>query len=558
MHRVLTTPELVDHIFSYSSRDDNAASALVCKSWVEIARDHIWDVVLTPCQLFRLLAPTLCPENGDEEEVSHDFERFPTRADWTRFQPFARRVRHLEIVNSAPCACKFPYYTRLIRDIALSRPDLIIFPNLRMLAVCGESIPQESTLLFLHPGLRDLSLINPENSEYYPNHIFFEDVLSRVPALRSFSLTVRLGHAISSEEEATLARCLSALPLLFVSLPQYFITSKIVQALSASPSLQILTDLLFNLSAAYDALAPFSPILPAGSFQSLEILTLSAHFSDLIPVIQHATFSSKLRRLHIRALRGEPRVAVQGLCTVISEYCLSLQNLALVMVRPKHFVADADRLAWGTDVGHEALQYDAIRSLVKLPQLFMLDVIHTKPLQLSDHDIEDIAKSKPDIVRLVLNPVPRRRTERTLPLPTLLSLTHLARCCRYLRVVGLYIDARVPVDIHPSLCFEIWQLASVYLRCSPIAEVQRRQVAMFLSRMLPPHAKFEKDPVQMAMDACVGEVVPDSSWEWVEDRLSLLQEARWDECERRRLQCTCPPIPADGKVDANGQLIRAT
>lgn len=66
---VLSTPELLDNIFSRLTRDDNASNARVCKTWLDVSRDHIWRVVETPCQLFRLLVPIVCPSSSDGNHV---------------------------------------------------------------------------------------------------------------------------------------------------------------------------------------------------------------------------------------------------------------------------------------------------------------------------------------------------------------------------------------------------------------------------------------------------------------------------------------------------------
>lgn len=66
--RLISTPELLDRIFSYCSRREIAKLALVQKLWSELARDHIWRVVENPCELLPLLSPFVCP--GDASEVN--------------------------------------------------------------------------------------------------------------------------------------------------------------------------------------------------------------------------------------------------------------------------------------------------------------------------------------------------------------------------------------------------------------------------------------------------------------------------------------------------------
>ena len=57
MHAVLSTPELIDMILAHMPREANAITALVCRQWLEISRDHIWFDIHDPKELFSLLAP---------------------------------------------------------------------------------------------------------------------------------------------------------------------------------------------------------------------------------------------------------------------------------------------------------------------------------------------------------------------------------------------------------------------------------------------------------------------------------------------------------------------
>ena len=57
MNATLSTPELIDMIFAHMPRKANAVTALVCKQWLEISRDHIWCDVDNLRELFSLLVP---------------------------------------------------------------------------------------------------------------------------------------------------------------------------------------------------------------------------------------------------------------------------------------------------------------------------------------------------------------------------------------------------------------------------------------------------------------------------------------------------------------------
>ena len=56
--RVLSTPELLDNIFSFLGEGDHVRNALVCKSWSEVAFDILWRDVDDLPRMLHLLAPT--------------------------------------------------------------------------------------------------------------------------------------------------------------------------------------------------------------------------------------------------------------------------------------------------------------------------------------------------------------------------------------------------------------------------------------------------------------------------------------------------------------------
>jgi F-box-like len=55
--RVLTLPELLQTIFSFGTRASNVSSALVCRSWREIALDQVWREIDDIYYLLDILTP---------------------------------------------------------------------------------------------------------------------------------------------------------------------------------------------------------------------------------------------------------------------------------------------------------------------------------------------------------------------------------------------------------------------------------------------------------------------------------------------------------------------
>lgn len=67
--RVLGIAELVNTIFTFSSRRNNARNARVCKLWSEIALKMIWSTVVDLHALFSILAPLTVDGSTGGHEV---------------------------------------------------------------------------------------------------------------------------------------------------------------------------------------------------------------------------------------------------------------------------------------------------------------------------------------------------------------------------------------------------------------------------------------------------------------------------------------------------------
>lgn len=61
---VLSSLELLAMIFAELPREDTAHAALVCRNWVELARDVVWETVTDLAELFSLLAPIETSDEG--------------------------------------------------------------------------------------------------------------------------------------------------------------------------------------------------------------------------------------------------------------------------------------------------------------------------------------------------------------------------------------------------------------------------------------------------------------------------------------------------------------
>lgn len=80
MHRVLSIPEILLHIFSLLPRSSNASNARVCQAWSDPALDVVWHDILNVTKMFDSLAPTTVNAQSNDVvgtyflEVKHNIQ----------------------------------------------------------------------------------------------------------------------------------------------------------------------------------------------------------------------------------------------------------------------------------------------------------------------------------------------------------------------------------------------------------------------------------------------------------------------------------------------------
>lgn len=80
---------------------------------------------------------------------------------------------------------------------------------------------------------------------------------------------------------------------------------------------------------------------------------------------------------------------------------------------------------------------DDIIPITRLPELLSLEIRNDTPTILSDEDYTSLAQSMPRITRLVISPDPVQLMASP---ATLMAVFHIARHCRQLRGLALFID----------------------------------------------------------------------------------------------------------------------
>ncbi|KZV70808.1 hypothetical protein PENSPDRAFT_752200 [Peniophora sp. CONT] len=408
MEKVATMHELIDAIFAHLSRVENAVTALVCKQWLEISRDHIWYEVDRPSELFSLLAPLQIDDDHDEDE--HEFVRIPKQADWSAFEPFSRRVRRLPL--SVP-----PYHVSsrmtgaLLRSAA--RPP-VIFPNLRYLAwnVGGDkTLGWECLhLLFLHPRVRKLGLhaLVPGNvsSEFGCLSDVATEVASLSPYLTSVEISTNTREVAGLDDP--LLPIMSIASLVHVGLCQSLLTPFMLEILSLLPNLQTVLAIDPNSHQGHLQYDPVEEtdfsrplVLAHGAFGALRRIHLVMSTRSISALLDNSYFpAAQLSELRIRVLDAPLSNIMSVLISTISTRCSHLKTLVLNLY-PPDFVERSV-----TELTLSPLTASILSPLCLLTELDALFIHHLMPVTLSNDELLDLMASLTSLTKLFLNPRP--------------------------------------------------------------------------------------------------------------------------------------------------------
>ncbi|KAH8116952.1 hypothetical protein DFH11DRAFT_1824362 [Phellopilus nigrolimitatus] len=394
-HRVLSTPELREHILScVDEHRPLAQCATVCAAWSGSALDALWRRMSRIAPLFALAgrAETMSPPGQQE-----------TRRAWARFRAYARRIRELSLSSHDVAA-----FTRdTVSDICANAPEdtPFLLPKLRTLEISPckfDPAALDFVVSLMHGSLEKLVLpLLPDASETAP---LLDEVAARVPGLKSLCLRADEDGIAPARYERAL---LDALPKLqeleAVRFPVNALTAPIAEALSALPRLAQIQwgrEDLYGCCPAKKRTAPLPPTLQRGAFPSLTLLEAAvADFASARAVLPFLPGLSGLR-LQSRAL--ESAEALRALLAAAARSCRGITALALDAI-PAGLTLRALRKAPAERL---AVRPETLHALHALPELRALSIAWPRALQLADGDVARLVAGLPALTRLALNCCP--------------------------------------------------------------------------------------------------------------------------------------------------------
>jgi hypothetical protein len=414
-------------------------------------------------------------------------------------------------------------------DMARTKTAHEILPNLRTLEwQFKDTRCMERATLFMHQGVRHLIISAPPLC-HKDKSSFFVNICCRMPHLHSLDL--RSSYAVRWIE-ADILQLLRDLPdLRVVTLPEFYITSKIVSELSRK---ELINAIQFNhdpeqeLGGEGDA-GSFMPILEQGAFPALWGLDVSARLGDIIRFMSADFAPVNITNLYICTyIELEPE-QLHTLLVTLSEQCRLLSELYIQLL---HVPARRLKL-----IPAKQITFDTLRPVLSFLSLTTFHVAHKYPVNITLDEIEELASRWPSLEYLFLNEEPLVMHHFTLDLGALIPF---ARYCPKLLGLGLFMDAssaNIPSrqELVPFTSLEVLSVGTSQAR-DPGA------IAAFLSYMCPAGCKLEigitwtshvSHSCRELVNALQLEIKNRTTpWESVSDLLPLFVQSRREEREK--------------------------
>ncbi|TFK68394.1 hypothetical protein BDN72DRAFT_960306 [Pluteus cervinus] len=472
MHHVLSIPELIANIFSFSDQADNIRNASVCKAWCKPALDATWRVVsdVNMAKLFNILTP-LEGEKGEKQKYlpTLGFARTPTAKDWVNFDKYRRRVRHLEfgLVSHHLRASGYSLlHVSTFNAIARTRITHDIFPNLQSYTFASG---HRHAVLFMHSGVKDVHIKLQSGDDYlrlatHPlssdNGNLLRTMAAHMPNIADLTITVEndtyteicKDHSETSsvqKDEEHLCKVVSSLTSLrTLNLPRFWMTTSIMEAAATLPSLTTIQvnfsdpgnpldvvhwhplllqekleeEKLFRRKHAVIENPTVSPPLPP-IFPSLTLLVVTARYDHVRDFLARmcrmsSDFPNRLQILAVLSPIMESRESLRSLIEILGEHYLNIRTLYFLpaissphMPNAIHSIFPPPTTSWTLrNLLPFRVTLSDIQPLFKLKQLRILDIQHHLPAAFSLSDLEIIGKEFYKLTNLALfsKPCPLR------------------------------------------------------------------------------------------------------------------------------------------------------
>ncbi|KDQ59887.1 hypothetical protein JAAARDRAFT_192345 [Jaapia argillacea MUCL 33604] len=417
----LHTPELLAIIFAFAeNKCQTALSARVCKLWSEIALNFLWRDVEQLSHLFGLLAPV---RNGSAGCI---FESIPTLKSWIRFAHYSHRVRSITYDGTVEDISGTTF-----EEVAGTRNTWKILPNLRFIKwVCAHPESLAAPIMFMHEGVVEFTFTIPE-CDSHPDGIF-KTIAERMPFLEH--LDFRSEVPISDCIDLLLDLLRSLLCLKTVSLPDCYMTSEVTEALSKLVHLHKVTFDMQELDGGdkYDV-SEFQPNISGSDFPALRSLSLSVPLDHFQAFLNSSFRPALLQDLYVQEITWASKTTIHDFLHLVSIHCPVLSQLELCTRLPSKFFETS------MTPTVETISFETIQPVLACPNLKTFRITHDYPLDLTEEELEKVARALVKLESVTLNPEPRIIPDS--PHPSLNAVLAFLRHCPNIKKISMYIDA---------------------------------------------------------------------------------------------------------------------
>lgn len=317
-------------------------------------------------------------------------------------------------------------YRDAFNAIAMTRPYLVILPNLRILEwdipeTDGLSLIRDSPL-FMHKDITRV-LFSFHSSKDVATYI--QTVHSQMPNLSHVHL-----KETPYRSEDNITELFSGIPRLqSVVIPTSQLAPKVIATLSKLAHLSKITATMKEdpKHGFCGEIGNVSHFLEVGTFPSLAVLDITIPWKYFA---SSGFMPGTIREFTIRSyslLVATPN-AVHDILSALANNCKRLQNISLQLL---------DIGAVGV-IPADPVTFDALRPVLSLSQLTAFRIAHQDPIHLTMDDMEELASTCHALEVLDLNMAPLAMNYNQLPIQALLPF---ARHCPNMTELGLFLGA---------------------------------------------------------------------------------------------------------------------
>ncbi|KAI0338825.1 hypothetical protein BDW22DRAFT_1362548 [Trametopsis cervina] len=469
--------ELLSLIFSFLDDRSVSRAARVCQQWSDIALDVLWHVVHDPRSLFSLLAPLNTYEQRTSSGTASimKFRRPLMLSDWERFDRYAHRVRAVNFDCRRGKMRGRQLDQSVYDEMVRTCPRREIIPKLQTMTwYMNDAARQSQSLVFMHGGIRHLS-IQLHKSANIRLENYIDAVVSRAPGVTK--LEIRSPHPVR-DIRSELLRLFGGLhQLKHLAVPMFFLVDEVIAKLASAIHLETinLAEPLEQGTGDRADVSFFSPNIEERGFSRLHTLSFSAHLQHATMFLNRLFAPTHISSLHVNILAiDNPPVLRQLLAAVTRFHRLTDLVLDFVLCPGAPIVTPPPPFARPS--------LEALRPLFSCRRIRKFEIRWDYQLHLSDHDMDDLARSWPELEHLHLHsePIPEAGT----PSLTLRALLPFACHCPQLRYLALYLDGdAIPARTTSASPPAFRALHKLALGSSPVTVVE--PTALFLSQLCP-------------------------------------------------------------------------